>query len=186
MAESPRFSLRFSPSAIGYWSSRYNYSLEAHVIDHVAPAVRQRGSYTWAEFLDVCRWKTARTQKLCATNTDDFVRDVTDVALSTPNERLRIEVLTLLSGVDWPTASVLLHFGHRDPYPILDYRALWSLGVDASSVRYTFHLWIAYTETCREIAVKAGVSLRELDRALWQFSKEMSSSPATQKTPSTI
>ena len=34
-----------------------------------------------------------------------------------------------LSGVRWPTASVLLHFGHRDRYPILDYRALEALGV---------------------------------------------------------
>lgn len=39
----------------------------------------------------------------------------TRVALSTPSERLRIEVLTLLDGVGWPTASVLLHLTPQAP-----------------------------------------------------------------------
>ena len=60
-------------------------------------------------------------------NAEGFVNAVTATALATPDERLRIEVLTLLDGVDWPTASVVLHFCHADPYPILDYRAIWSL-----------------------------------------------------------
>ncbi len=37
-------------------------------------------------------------------------------------------VLRFLDGVEWPTASTILHFCGARPYPILDYRALWSLG----------------------------------------------------------
>jgi len=80
-------------------------------------------------------------------------------------------VLTLLSGVGWPMASVVLHWCHTAPYPILDFRALWSLGV-APLPSYDFPLWRAYTDHCREMAAAAGVSMRDLDRALWQFSKE--------------
>lgn len=97
---------------------------------------------------------------------------MTRVALSTPDERLRIEILTLLSGVSWPSASVLLHFGHNDPYPILDFRALWSLGIDSRKVIYNFDLWWAYTSFHRELADEAGVSMQELDLALWQYSME--------------
>jgi len=85
--------------------------------------------------------KTPRSQRPVASNHADYIEAVTQTALSTPNERLRIEVLLLLSGVRWPTASVILHFCHRDPYPILDYRALWSLGVEAKDIIYYFDLW---------------------------------------------
>jgi hypothetical protein len=70
---------------------------------------------------------------------------------------------------------VLLHFGHTDPYPILDFRALWSLGVDVPTDAYGFYdfpLWRAYTNFCRDLADACGVPMRELDRALWRYSKE--------------
>jgi hypothetical protein len=93
------------------------------------------------------------------------------MAFSTFNERLRIEILMLLSGVSWPMASVILHWGHPEPYPILDFRALWSLGIPQPPV-YNFELWQKYTQTCRQLAQQIGVSIRTLDRALWQYSKE--------------
>jgi hypothetical protein len=37
---------------------------------------------------------------------------------------------------------------------------------------YDFDLWWCYVCTCREIAAQAGVDMRTLDRALWQYSKE--------------
>lgn len=48
-------------------------------------------------------------------------------------ERARIESLTILDGVSWPTVSAILHLFHKDPNPILDYRALWSVGVEVPS-----------------------------------------------------
>lgn len=107
-----------------------------------------------------------------ASNPANYMEAVIQTALSTPNERLRIEVLLLLKGVRWPTASVVLHFCHSEPYPILDFRSLWSLGVDANTMAYKFEFWNEYTQYCRKIAKDAGVSIRELDRALWQYSKE--------------
>ena len=97
------------------------------------------------------------------------------MALATSEERLRIGVLTLLEGVELPTASVLLHLAHPDPYPILDVRAIWSLGIDKQPSYYPFEFWMAYTEACRALAREAGVSMRTLDRALWQYSSEMQS-----------
>jgi len=115
-------------------------------------------------------WKTPRSRRRIASNTEGFVHAVTHTALTTPDERLRIEVLTLLAGVDWPTASVILHFCHRDPYPVLDTRALWSLGIEKPP-RYDFGLWWSYTRACRRLARRASCSMRTVDRALWQYSK---------------
>jgi hypothetical protein len=104
-------------------------------------------------------------------NPDEFIQAITRTALSAPDEPRRIKVLTTINGVSWPMASVLLHFGHADRYPILDFRALWSLEVDTPPV-YTFSFWWEYTQACQKLATNAGVSMRTLDRALWQYSKE--------------
>jgi hypothetical protein len=166
-----RFRLRFPGNRIAHWASRFSEEDADEVELDIAPRVRRRGYLTKPEFLRICRWKTPRSRRFVEQNTESFVQAATSTALSTKDERLRIEVLTLLNGVDWPTASVILHFGHRDPYPILDVRALWSLGV-AGSPGYDFEFWWAYTQACRRLAQRHSCSMRTLDRALWQYSKE--------------
>lgn len=166
------FSLRFDPGEIPLWASRYPIEDDEEVEESVAPKVRNRRYFVKAELQTVCNWKTHRSKSRVAKNTEGYVEEVTRTALSTPDERLRIEVLTLLDGVEWPTASVLLHFGHSDPYPILDFRALWSLGIDKPPIDYDFNFWWQYTQSCRKLAAKTKVSMRTLDRALWQYSKK--------------
>ena len=104
-------------------------------------------------------------------NTARYVREVTSIALRAASERLRIETLTLLDGVSWPTASVILHFFHRSRYPILDFRALWSVRLETPS-QYGFEFWWSYVRYCRVVASEHHVDMRTLDRALWQYSKE--------------
>jgi hypothetical protein len=142
------------------------YSLKIRVSQ-----VKTRGYFLRDEFLLLCHWKTPRSKPRVASNQADYIEAVTRTALSTSSERLRIEVLTLLNSVSWPTASVVLHYCHAEPYPILNVRALWSLGVDANTIPYDFGFWSAYTLFCRKLAKEAGVTMRELDRALWQYSK---------------
>jgi hypothetical protein len=79
--------------------------------------------------------------------------------------------LTLLDGVSWSTASVILHLFHRDPYPIHDFRALWSVSL-AVPAQYSFGVWWPYVEFCRNLAASASADMRTLDKALWQYSKE--------------
>lgn len=166
------FRLRFNKKAIQEWAQRYPAGYDIEIEDAIAPHVKARGYFLQEEFIRLCRWKTPRSQPKVAGNPADFIQIVTSTALSTSSERLRIEVLTLLNGVRLPTASVVLHFCHADPYPILDVRALWSLGVEANTGLYDFEFWNAYTLFCRKLAKEAGVTMRELDRSLWQYSKE--------------
>jgi hypothetical protein len=164
------FSLRFPEKEISRWASRYSYASDYELESVIAPAAQARGYFTKSEFLALCHWKTPRTGPRCAENEENFVKEVTRIALTSPNERLRIEVLTLLRGVDWPTASTILHFGYKDQYPILDFRALWSLGIGTVPYR-DFAFWSSYTNYC-QLARRARVTMRVIDRALWQYSKE--------------
>ena len=168
----PSFVLKFRKVDIHKWASRYSYAGEHHIEKKIGPAAKNRGYFTKPEFLTLCYWKSPRTQSRVNANSAALIKDATRIALSTPHERLRIGALTLLYGVSWPTASTVLHFAHRDPYPIIDFRALWSLGHEERPTFYTFDFWWEYVTTCRALAKECGLSMRLLDQALWQYSKE--------------
>jgi hypothetical protein len=123
----------------------------------------------------VCAWKTVRSRPKVAANTEAAVADATGRALAAGDEATRIAALLELDGVGVPTASTLLYFAFPDDYPILDVRALESLGVKPRST-YPVSFWLEYLDACRELARRARVSLRTLDKALWQYSKELSHS----------
>ena len=164
------FTLRFPPSEIPRWAKAYSYPGEDKIVDELAPRARSRGYLTRTEFLELCRWKTPRSQPRCANNTTARIREATQIALATSDERAKMYILRSLDGIGWPTASVILHFCDTWLYPIIDYRALWSLGFARPPV-YTFDFWWAYTEFARRLAQSTGSDMRTLDRALWQFSK---------------
>lgn len=166
------FKLRFPEAKVSHWASRYAYPPEdTHIREVLRPAVRERGFLTRSEFLEICAWKTQRSKSRCATNDEFTVRTVTKAALATTDEALKMDLLRTLNGVQWPTASALLHFADVRFYPILDFRALWSLGY-ATPPAYTSEFWLAYLDFTRQTASRLGVSIRDLDRALWQYSKE--------------
>ena len=164
------FRLRVHEGELASWAKRYSYPGDAEMEAQVRPA-RARGHLLRREFLALCRWKTPRSQPRCRRNGDDYIREVTRIALGTKNEELKIRMLLLLDGVSWPTASVILHFCDRGKYPILDVRALWSVGLRRVPA-YSFTLWHAYTLFIRSINRRTGLSMRTIDRALWQYSKE--------------
>lgn len=168
----PRFRLRFPESEIPVWAARFPVSTaEAPLLQEVRPAVLARGYATRKEFLAVCEWKTARTRGWCASNTESVVRTITQAAFSTTDEALKMDLLRLLHGVEWPTASSLLHFCDAAPYPILDFRAVWSLGISRPPT-YTMDFWLGYLAYTRDLAKSVGLSIRTVDKALWQYSKE--------------
>ena len=157
-----------------FWAARYRYlGPETERLEAVVgPRSREAGVITKPDFVAICEWKTVRQRPRYAENSPELIEEATRIALSARDERIRIGVLLPLRGVGWPVASTLLYFAHRDPYPILDFRALWSLGVDKPPFVFDFAFWWGYVSACRRIAAQASVTVRELDRALWQFSKE--------------
>jgi hypothetical protein len=154
------------------FASRYEYAKDDEVIA-IGRAARKRGYYVLDEFVKVCRWKTPRSSSYVARNRQDEVETATRVALSEESsEKRRMKALRSLHGVEWSTASVLLHLAYPERYPgILDQRTLQALGVSRPP-GYSCAFWEAYREACVELARNASVDGRTFDRALWQWSKE--------------
>jgi hypothetical protein len=169
-----QFSLRFSKSEVAAWAQRYSYTEDLPVLK-IGMRSRNAGYYTRRDFLEVCEWKTrGRPRRYYQLNSRQDVRRATTIALSSTDEKTRMMSLIGshggLQGVSWPTASVFLHLAHKEPYPILDRRALWSLQVKRTY--YTFDFWWDYVRACRALAAECGVSMRDLDRALWEYSNQ--------------
>jgi hypothetical protein len=151
-------------------ANQYSYPKTESELIELRKRVHQTGYLTKSQLKKLCIWKAARSAGHVDKNSPEFVKEITSFALSASDERARIESLTLLDGVAWPTASVILHLYHKKKYPILDFRALWSAGSEVPN-QYTFQFWNDYSEFCREIANKHNINMRTLDRALWQYSK---------------
>lgn len=165
------FQLQFDEKDLEHWAERYNVADDVEV-EAIGAEARKRGYYTYEELLTVGKWTTTRNQKLLTENEPAHVERHTRTALSTYNEGLRMEVLTSLRGVSYPTATLLLHFGYENRYPMLSTPALWSLGYDAPPKVYTLEFWLEYVEFCRELAEQQQITLRTLDRALKQYANE--------------
>jgi hypothetical protein len=171
-----RFALQFEIREIPEYAARGTYENDARAMA-IGAAVRARGYYRLAEFVQVCRWKTPRSAPQVARNRAADVRCATRIALAgdTP-ERERMRALRRLHGVEWATASVLLHLACPDRWPIIDVRALHALGVQGLTT-YNYALWEGYVETFRDLVRRAGVDGRTVDRALWQWSAAQDESP---------
>jgi hypothetical protein len=163
--------LRFHENEIKDIAKRYKYPWEESELIELRKEILKKGCLNKKQLQLVAKWKAPRSAGHVKKNTNEYVKDITAFAFSTKDERSRIEVLTVLDGVSWPTASVLLHLFHKEPYPILDFRALWSASLDVPK-QYTFSFWQPYVLFCREISKRNKVSMRVLDRAMWQYSKE--------------
>lgn len=106
--------LKFNEAKIGYWAEQYDYRQQDAELVALVPHIRSAGSLTLDQLRRVARWKAPRSAGRVEGNDEEYVATITGFALQTKCERARIETLTLLNGVGWPTASVILHFFHCD------------------------------------------------------------------------
>ena len=145
-------------------------------IEAIMPRVKRDQKLRRDDLFIISRWKSGgRNLHHVAKNSSNTIETVSAKALRSHSEVERIESLLLLSGVAYPTASVVLHFFYDDVYPVLDFRAIASMSL-AQPSQYSFDFWWDYVQTYRRLLAKARVkypslSPRDLDRALWQKSK---------------
>jgi hypothetical protein len=67
-------------------------------------------------------------------------------------------------------ASAVMTMLKPDSHTVIDFRALEALGYKGNYHSVTFYL--SYLSYCKALARKWGMTLRDLDRALWQWSKD--------------
>ena len=127
-------------------------------------------------FVKLGKWKTPRQEKNYKNNEESLVKKATSLAYEVSHEGLKLHILKVLNGVGVPVASTFLHFLHPDKFPIFDIRVRsslkkagkWNRPVDDASN----DAWLEYVYIMRDISGMLGVSLRELDKALWAYDRE--------------
>src|SRR5438046_3174477 len=94
------FTLQFPAADIPKLAADYSYKTdddkERRLLTEIGPRVRQRGFYDRDDFLAACEWKSERPVWRYTQNADDDIRKVTELALSTNDEHLRVCLLTAL------------------------------------------------------------------------------------------
>jgi hypothetical protein len=145
------------------------------------------GEYKGEHLATIFEWKTrGRGRSRIQRNTQDEIADALRLAVLAETERSALSVLTGLSGVDVPVASAILTAVNPTRFTILDFRALYSLGI-VKTAPYSAGFYLEYLGICRRVAADASIAtgsdidLRTLDRALWQYSKE-NQDPKTRAT----
>ena len=164
----PGFSLQFPVADIQLWADRYppedNSPFEAgrRITD---------GDYDRANLRIIVNWKSKRRAALIDKNSDGEITEALRLAVEAQEARTAFAVLMGLSGVGLPMASAILACLDGKQYTIIDWRTLEALGAPNWNADLNFYL-THYLPECRRLARAAEVSLRTLDRALWQWSRE--------------
>lgn len=169
--------LRSGPR-IKKWSGRYspyNKHKDSFILKMLQDAVKREdgdGYITLDELLMASDWKNgARHRHLIILNTDESVKDQSHQAFK--NQDIRPLNSSRLKGVGIATASAIMHFAFPNKYPIIDSRALKTLGLSSKSLNQKLdQYWEEYQRNCRAWAADFKISLRVLDRALWQYNLE--------------
>jgi len=153
------------------YDERYNGTDDEVVEKETKKWLRSHPFLDRDRFIKIGLWKSKRPKKKYESNDDLVVKEITRFSFSTNSEEARIKSLMVLNGVSYPLASVILHFAFPNKYPIMDFRAIWSLGWQQPKY-YTFDFWQNYCKEMRMISKKVGENIRTIDKALWEYSKE--------------
>lgn len=163
--------LQFDSSLISEIAIRYSFQEDVEALE--AGKKIKSGEYSRENLRKIFEWKTnGRGRSRLEKNSDEDITDALRLAVEANTDRAAIAVLTGLSGVQVAVASAILTAIDPERFTIIDFRALEALGISQSVISINFYL--EYLDNCRDLAKKNNVSLRTLDRALWQWSKEAS------------
>ena len=131
------------------------------------------------EFLQICRWKSPRAIRQYGRNRRVTIARTIRAVLSTRSEQRRLAYLTNLKGVSVPMASAILTLINPDRYGILDIR-VWRLLYEIKSVRtnprgqgFSFRNWYHYLRKLRYLAKQLKVSVRTVERTLFEYHKKV-------------
>ena len=164
------------PEGIKYWAGRYpdfEREKDDQLAQMITRAVKDNRGLTCEDLRFLCVWKSGPR------NLHHLPDDKTTVArLSREAFKNKcVRPLCELPGIQIPTASAALHFAFPEKFPVIDRRVLTTTGrIDPKdenkSVGLT--LWDEYVKWCVPAACECKVSLRDFDRALWQYDVETS------------
>jgi len=166
---SPHFVPQLSRNEAIAFAARYDERGDADAF--VAGAKILGGDYSPGNLLRIFEWKTTgRGRSRLLRNEEPDIHDALRLACMAETPRAAIAVLTSLDGIAVPVASAIMTTIYPDRFTVIDFRALEALG--SKSADRSVRFYVLYLDYCRQLAEAWAMSLRQLDRALWQWSKD--------------
>jgi hypothetical protein len=153
------------------YNQRFLGTKEAEIEAEVKSWLKNNRFLNKDNFIKLCLWKSPRPKKNYEHNNRELIEELTAFSLQTKSEEAGIKSLTCLSGVSFPVATTILHYAFPNKYSIMDFRAIWSLGWEQPK-QYTFEFWEKYYKEIQKLSKKFNLSVRTIDKALWQYSKD--------------
>jgi len=176
--------LEITRETVSYWCEQYDrYGRQdeveyARLLRTTEEQVRHLPGQRYLNrrlFIRIGVWKSRRQKSAYEANDAALVRETTALAFEAKHPLLKLHILQALRGVSVPVASTLLHFMYPESFPIFDVRArtsLQSAGMWARPVNdASDQAWWDYVQVMRELSGRLGVTLRQLDKALWAYDR---------------
>jgi thermostable 8-oxoguanine DNA glycosylase len=151
------------------------YDIEDYLFDEVRKRFEEKDTLEPFDFFAIVAWKSNRTKTKIRRGLDDAgktVQGLMSEVAQAETSRDKVEVLLQVWGIGLAMASAILTVCDPETFTVLDYRAWETLR--AASVQglpedypATPDEYLDYCRVCRQLAERVGMSLRNLDRALW-------------------
>jgi hypothetical protein len=156
------------------------YSLERYLFQRVSQRYAQEQTLTPYDFFAIIVWKSNRAKTKVRRGLSTAHKSVQTLMRQVAETRRPVDKVTLLTEIDGigiRMASAILAVCYPSEFTVLDYRA-WGTLCDCEpeglprTIPTTPASYVQYCEACARFAAARGISLRDLDRALWARSWE--------------
>jgi len=164
------FALQYDSSMVKPLAAEYKRD-DPDASDEAMEAAGKRiaeGNFSIDNLEIIYDWKSPRRRALLRLNSSERIERALKNALRAQDVGQAVCALTQLKGIGVKMASAILTAMDPDRYTVLDFRALQALGCEDHE---EIEFYVDYLAYCKEKAAELGVSLRDFDRANWQWSK---------------
>ena len=151
------------------------YNIEDYLFNKISERFKTKRTMEPFDFFAIVTWKSNRTKTKIRKGLDDAGKTVQELmreVAQAKTPRDKVQVLLQVWGIGLAMASAILTVCYPKEFTVLDYRA-WDVLEDASlqglpeDYPATPDEYLDYCAVCRRLAEQVGMSLRDLDRALW-------------------
>lgn len=157
------------------------YLLEDYLFKEVSQSFHQHHCLEMEEFFAIVMWKRKPSAALIANQlikrklAASYIKSVTKRVYleKDPKQKMQILIGTKggIKGVGNAIASAILTVCYEDEFTIIDYHVLNSLKTLEIKINgnpeESIDDYLEYLEVCKKLADDEGLTLRNLDRALW-------------------
>lgn len=161
-----------------YWRDKYNNEARQYVTgleEELREKFRKYGKASKEDIQRIIRWKfqgrlTGR-QKMNLARTDKvdgrIIEKVTELAFEVSGDRLRLKLLTVLDGVGYSVASVILTFLDPMNYGVLDFHAWHGLFKEDKKI-FIEKDCLRFLDKLRKESQQVGLPCRDIEKAAFK------------------